>query len=89
MEGNFRAGAVDSRKVHETDPTKGGLKRSAVARECIRAVDWGVKSVFMPGYYRWVGRVLFILGIVADEFVLFYFVEQIGDFLVLDLADFH
>ena len=45
--------------MHEADPNKGGLKRGAVARECIKAVDWGVKSIFMPGYNRWVGQVLF------------------------------
>jgi short-subunit dehydrogenase len=61
VEGDFRAGAVDGRKVDETGPTKDGLKRMVVARKCIRAVDWGVKSVFMPGYYRWVAQVPLIL----------------------------
>jgi len=55
--------------VHETGPTKGVLKTRAVARECIRAVDWGVKSVFMPGYNRWVGLVLFTLDAMTDEFI--------------------
>lgn len=53
VEGDFRAGAVDGGKVREADPNKGGLGRGLVARECVRAVDHGMKTVFIPAYYRW------------------------------------
>jgi len=52
VEGDFRAGAVDGGTVREADPRTHGLKREAVARECISAVDRGAKIVFMPRYTR-------------------------------------
>ncbi|KAI6022474.1 hypothetical protein BKA83DRAFT_4279207 [Pisolithus microcarpus] len=59
IEGNFRASAVDNPpnwtgapKVHEDDPNKNGLKREVVARRCIRAIDRGEKTVYIPRYFR-------------------------------------
>jgi len=52
VEGDFRAGAVDGGPIREADPGKHGLKREEVARECVRAVDRGLKTVFIPGYTR-------------------------------------
>jgi len=52
VEGDFRSGAVDGGTIREADPGKYGLKREVVAKECVRAVDWGLKTVFMPGYTR-------------------------------------
>ncbi|KAJ6605382.1 hypothetical protein DFH09DRAFT_1017932 [Mycena vulgaris] len=48
VEGDFRASAVDGGTVREADPNKTGLKRAAVARRCVRAVERGEKNVFMP-----------------------------------------
>ncbi|KAF8880902.1 hypothetical protein CPB84DRAFT_1792194 [Gymnopilus junonius] len=52
IEGDFRASAVDSGPVRESDPNKHGLKRETVAQRCIRAADYGEKAVFMPGTMR-------------------------------------
>ena len=38
--------------MREADPNKHGLKRGDVARRCIRAVDRGERTVFMPGLMR-------------------------------------
>jgi hypothetical protein len=38
--------------VSEADPNKHGLKKGDVARRCIRAVDCGEKTVFIPGMMR-------------------------------------
>ncbi|KAJ6505798.1 hypothetical protein C8R47DRAFT_967631 [Mycena vitilis] len=48
VEGDFRASAVDGGKVREADPNKTGLKREAVARRCITAIEGQEKNVFMP-----------------------------------------
>ncbi|PFH46897.1 hypothetical protein AMATHDRAFT_77450 [Amanita thiersii Skay4041] len=48
VEGDFRASAVDAGPVREQDPNRHGLKRADVARRCIRAVDEGERTVFMP-----------------------------------------
>ncbi|PPR00444.1 hypothetical protein CVT24_004505 [Panaeolus cyanescens] len=53
VEGDFRASAVDGGKVREADPSKTGLKRVAVAKRCIDAVDRREKTVWMPGTMRW------------------------------------
>ena len=39
--------------MREADPNVGGLKRGDVARKCVESLDWGVKTVFMPGYMRY------------------------------------
>ena len=52
VEGEFRKGAVDGGDVREADPNKSGLKRDVVARECVKAVDYGTRSVFLPQYTR-------------------------------------
>ncbi|OSD06382.1 NAD-P-binding protein [Trametes coccinea BRFM310] len=48
VEGDFRASAVDGGKVREADPNKHGLKREAVAKRCLEAIENGEKAVFMP-----------------------------------------
>ncbi|OBZ72323.1 11-beta-hydroxysteroid dehydrogenase-like 2 [Grifola frondosa] len=48
VEGDFRTSAVDSGRVREAEPNKHGLKREAVARRCVEAVDEGERMVFMP-----------------------------------------
>ncbi|KAJ7447569.1 hypothetical protein B0H11DRAFT_365760 [Mycena galericulata] len=48
VEGDFRASAVDGGTVREADPNKTGLKRTAVARRCVQAVERAEKNVFMP-----------------------------------------
>ncbi|KAF8654630.1 hypothetical protein AX16_003511 [Volvariella volvacea WC 439] len=48
VEGDFRASAVDSGPVREANPNQHGLKREAVAKRCVKAVDQGEKLVFMP-----------------------------------------
>lgn len=58
VEGDFRASAVDAGPVRELDPNKHGLKREDVARRCLRAVDEGEKTVFMPLTMRW-GHLLY------------------------------
>lgn len=51
IEGDFRASAVDSGPVRETDPNKHGLKIDYVAARCIDAVDRCVRgSVIMPWF---------------------------------------
>jgi short-subunit dehydrogenase len=52
VEGDFRASAVDGGKPREEDPSSHGLKRESVARRCVRAVDEGERTVYMPGFYR-------------------------------------
>lgn len=54
VEGDFRTSAVDGGHVREADPNKHGLKRIAVAKRCLQAIDNGEKVVFMPSWY---GRV--------------------------------
>lgn len=58
IEGDFRASAVDKGPIRELDPNKHGLKREDVARRCIKAVDEGEKTVFMPRYMR-LGHLLY------------------------------
>ncbi|KAF9046539.1 hypothetical protein BJ165DRAFT_1173104 [Panaeolus papilionaceus] len=53
VEGDFRTSAVDGGKVREADPSKTGLKRVAVAKRCLDAVDGREKTVWMPGTMRW------------------------------------
>ncbi|KAG6916969.1 hypothetical protein DXG01_004397 [Tephrocybe rancida] len=48
VEGDFRASAVDAGPVREKDPNRHGLRRVDVAKRCVRAVDEGEKTVFMP-----------------------------------------
>ncbi|KAJ7158046.1 hypothetical protein C8R43DRAFT_996671 [Mycena crocata] len=50
IEGDFRASAVDggAANVREADPNKTGLKRDAVARRCVTAIEHAEKNVFMP-----------------------------------------
>lgn len=49
IEGNFRASAVDSGPLHESDPNKHGLKTDYVAARCVDAVDRAVRgSVILP-----------------------------------------
>ncbi|KAG6816571.1 hypothetical protein H0H87_004931 [Tephrocybe sp. NHM501043] len=60
VEGDFRASAVDSGPVRESDPNKHGLKRTDVAKRCIDAVDAGEKTVFMPVTMR-AGHLLYWL----------------------------
>jgi short-subunit dehydrogenase len=52
IEGDFRASAVDGGKAREADPNKTGLKRDAVARRCIAALEHREKNVFMPWTMR-------------------------------------
>ena len=52
VEGNFRASAVDGGTVREADPNQTGLKREAVAKRCIRAIDAREKIVFVPAFFR-------------------------------------
>ncbi|TFK48060.1 NAD(P)-binding protein [Heliocybe sulcata] len=58
VEGNFRASAVDAGEVRESDPNASGLKREAVARRCVKAVDEGDGVVFMPWLMSWSQLVL-------------------------------
>lgn len=58
VEGDFRASAVDSGPVRESDPNKHGLKREDVAMRCIEAVDTYEKTVFMPRIMRF-GHLLY------------------------------
>ncbi|CAK5279649.1 unnamed protein product [Mycena citricolor] len=48
VEGDFRASAVDGGHTREAEPNKSGLKREAVARRCMTAIERGEKNVFMP-----------------------------------------
>jgi short-subunit dehydrogenase len=51
VEGAFRTSAVDDADaVAEKDPNVHGLKREAVARRCMRAVDEGAREVWMPRF---------------------------------------
>ncbi|KAJ7726579.1 hypothetical protein DFH07DRAFT_852743 [Mycena maculata] len=50
IEGDFRASAVDGGTAREADPNKTGLKREAVARRCVQAIEGGEKNVFMPWF---------------------------------------
>lgn len=52
VEGSFRSSAVDGGKPREDDPEAHGLKRETVARRCVRAVDEGDRTVYMPAFYR-------------------------------------
>lgn len=53
VEGTFRARAVDSADVRDKDVNKRGLKKEAVAKRCVTALDNGEKVVLMP---VWFGR---------------------------------
>jgi short-subunit dehydrogenase len=53
IEGDFRASAVDGGSARENAPNSVGLKREEVARRVVNAVDWGERTVWMPGVYRW------------------------------------
>nr|VWO95902.1 N/A [Ganoderma boninense] len=66
VEGDFRASAVDGGKVREADPNKHGLKRTAVAKRSIQAMDWGEKFVFMPWAF---GRIAHFLYWVTPSIV--------------------
>lgn len=68
MEGDFRAGAVDGGAVKEKDPNKYGLKKGDVAKRCIRAVDRGEKTVFMPGLARAAMWIYWLLPGVVERF---------------------
>ncbi|KAJ3477508.1 hypothetical protein NLI96_g10416 [Meripilus lineatus] len=59
VEGDFRASAVDGGTVREANPNKHGLKREAVAKRCIRAVDSGEKIVMMPVLFSRAGHFLY------------------------------
>ncbi|OJT04847.1 Dehydrogenase/reductase SDR family member 7B [Trametes pubescens] len=59
VEGDFRASAVDGGTVREADPSKHGLKRVAVAKRCLRAIDHKEKAVFMPALISRVGHYLY------------------------------
>ncbi|KAI0360072.1 NAD-P-binding protein [Trametes cingulata] len=56
VEGDFRASAVDGGTVREADPNKHGLKREAVAKRCLKAIDHGEKAVFMPAITARIGH---------------------------------
>ncbi|KAI0661549.1 NAD-P-binding protein [Cubamyces menziesii] len=56
VEGDFRASAVDGGPVREADPSKHGLKRDAVAKRCLEAVDQREKAVFIPTFTGRVGH---------------------------------
>ncbi|KZP22074.1 NAD(P)-binding protein [Athelia psychrophila] len=60
VEGDFRAGAVDGGPVREKNPTSIGLKRGTVAKACLKAVDWGTRTVFMPWFYRYANIVYWL-----------------------------
>ncbi|KAI0370359.1 NAD-P-binding protein [Pilatotrama ljubarskyi] len=61
VEGDFRASAVDGGIVREADPNKHGLKRDAVAKRCLEAVDHGEKAVFMPAATGRIGHLVYWL----------------------------
>lgn len=61
MEGDFRASAVDGGRVREADPSKHGLKRDAVAKRCLEAVDKREKAVFIPTLTGRVGHLVYWL----------------------------
>lgn len=58
IEGDFRASAVDKGPTVELDPNKYGLKREAVARRCIEAIDAYERTIFMPRIMR-LGHLLY------------------------------
>lgn len=61
IEGNFRASAVDSGPVRESDPNKTGLKTDYVAKRCIDAVDRRVRgNVVIPWYFN-LGHIMYYL----------------------------
>jgi hypothetical protein len=64
IEGNFRVSAVDGGDyggpIREAQPNRSGLKREAVAKRCIRAVDACEKIVFFPTIY-WYAHILWWL----------------------------
>ncbi|CDO75799.1 hypothetical protein BN946_scf184934.g14 [Trametes cinnabarina] len=62
VEGDFRASAVDGGKVREAESNKNGLRREAVAKRCLEAIERGEKNVFMPpitGHFAHLGYWLF------------------------------
>ncbi|KAI0649323.1 NAD-P-binding protein [Trametes meyenii] len=62
VEGDFRASAVDGGATREADPNKHGLKREAVAKRCLRAIDRREKAVFMPGLVSRIGHFAYWLA---------------------------
>ncbi|KAI0671540.1 NAD-P-binding protein [Trametes maxima] len=61
VEGDFRASAVDGGTAREADPNRHGLKREAVAKRCLRAIDQREKAVFMPGLVSRAGHFIYWL----------------------------
>ncbi|KAH8646896.1 hypothetical protein BX600DRAFT_555804 [Xylariales sp. PMI_506] len=64
IEGDFRAGAVDSHigGVREKDPNKSGLRTDVVAARCISALDEGYRgSVIMPWFPYAIGHHIYYL----------------------------
>ncbi|KAH9856525.1 NAD-P-binding protein [Lenzites betulinus] len=61
VEGDFRASAVDGGISREANPNKHGLKRVAVAKRLLNAIDRGEKAVFMPVLMGRVGHSLYWL----------------------------
>ncbi|KDQ51345.1 hypothetical protein JAAARDRAFT_140467 [Jaapia argillacea MUCL 33604] len=53
VEGAFRSSAVDGGEVREADPNIRGIKREAVAKRCVSAIDNGDRMVYMPWYTEW------------------------------------
>ena len=61
VEGDFRASAVDSGPVRESNPNKTGLKKEDVALRCIQAADNAERTVFMPATMRYVHFLFWII----------------------------
>ncbi|KAI0768118.1 NAD-P-binding protein [Trametes elegans] len=59
VEGDFRASAVDGGKAREADPNKHGLKREAVAKRTLLAIERGDTAVFMPAFPSRIGHFLY------------------------------
>lgn len=51
VKGDFRASAVDGVPIRDATVSQKGLDKSYVARRCIEAIDYGKKSMFLPGYH--------------------------------------
>lgn len=70
VEGDFRASAVDSGPVRESDPNKHGLKKEAVAARCIQAVDRKEGTVFMPETMRYAHLLYWIWPSLVNHFAM-------------------
>ncbi|KIY67656.1 hypothetical protein CYLTODRAFT_352707, partial [Cylindrobasidium torrendii FP15055 ss-10] len=68
IEGSFRASAVDQGAVRESDPNRSGLKVGAVAARCLKAVDHGERTVFMPGAMAILPTLYTFLPSLVDKF---------------------